>query len=156
MLGWNMECEPTATTLIVLLLTDHQKVNNTSGLQIHSIMYRFHPSIRWSAGYPDRQQIVSQITQLWKRYNLQERTKFDTRVTSVSQDSQGRWLINDPSNGRFDGVIAAVGSCGDPKMPHMPDQEKFTGEIYHSSKLDGKSAQGKKVPAVPSSHFDPR
>lgn len=122
-----------------------QKVNNTSGLQIHSIMYRFHPSVKWSAGYPDRQQIVSQITQLWKRYSLQERTKFNTRVTSVTKDGKGRWIVNDPSNGRFDGVMAAVGSCGDPKMPHISGQELFKGEIYHSSKLDGKTAQGKKV-----------
>ncbi|MCJ1477450.1 hypothetical protein MMC13_006121 [Lambiella insularis] len=107
--------------------------------------YRFHPSVKWGRGYPDRQQIVSQITQLWKRYGLQERTKFNTKVTSVSQDKQGRWIINDPSNGRFDGVIPAIGSCGDPKMPHIQDQEKFKGEIYHSSKLDGKTAEGKNV-----------
>ncbi|MCJ1390258.1 hypothetical protein MMC18_003116 [Xylographa bjoerkii] len=121
------------------------KVNNTSGLQIHSIMYRFHPSVKWSRGYPDRQQIVSQITQLWKRYGLQERTKFNTKVTSVFQDKQSRWIINDPSNGRFDGVIPAIGSCGDPKMPHIDGQEQFKGEIYHSSRLDGKTAEGKKV-----------
>lgn len=121
------------------------RVNNTSGLQIHSIMYRFHPSIQWSEGYPDRQQIVSQIVQLWRRYGLQERTKFNTRVNSVTQDKQGRWIINDPSNGRFDGVIPAIGSCGDAKMPHLPNQEAFKGEIYHSSMLDGKTAQGKKV-----------
>ena len=108
-------------------------------------MYRFHPSIRWTSGYPDRQQIVSQITQLWKRYGLQERTKFNTPVTSVTQDKQQRWIINDLSNGRFDGVIAAVGSCGEPKMPYISGQESFKGEIYHSSKLDGKTAQGKNV-----------
>lgn len=121
------------------------RVNNTSGLQIHSIMYRFHPSVQWTAGYPDRQQIVSQITQLWKRYGLRERTKFNTRVTSVTQDKQGRWIINDPSHGRYDGIIVAVGSCGDPKIPRIPGQESFKGEIYHSSKLDGKTAAGKKV-----------
>lgn len=120
-------------------------MNNTSGLQIHSIMYRFHPSVNWSKGYPDRQQIVSQIIQLWRRYGLQERTKFNTRVTSVNQDAQGRWIINNPSNGRFDGVIPAIGTCGDPKMPHMENQEAFQGEVYHSSMLDGKTAQGKKV-----------
>ena len=108
-------------------------------------MYRFHPSVKWGSGYPDRQQIVSQITQLWKRYGLQERTKFNTKVTSVFQDKQSRWIINDPSNGRFDGVIPAIGSCGDPKMPHIEGQEEFEGEIYHSSRLDGKTAQGKKV-----------
>ena len=108
-------------------------------------MYRFHPSVKWSAGYPDRQQIVSQIRQLWLRYGLRERTKFNTSVTSVTQDKDGLWIINDDSNGRFDGVMAAVGSCGDPKMPPMPGQENFKGEVYHSSKLDGKTAQGKKV-----------
>ena len=81
-------------------------------IEIHSVMYRFHPSVEWSKGYPDRQQIVSQITQLWKRYGLQERTKFNTRVTSVTQDSHRRWIVNDPSNGRFEGVIPAIGSCG--------------------------------------------
>lgn len=109
-------------------------------------MYRFHPSVKWTAGYPDRQQIVSQITQVWKRYGLQDRTRFNTRVNSARQDKSGRWIINnDPSFGYFDGVLAAVGTCGDPKMPHMPNQEAFKGEIFHSSKLDGKTAEGKKV-----------
>ena len=98
-------------------------------------MYRFHPSVKWSSGYPDRQQIVSQIIQLWKHYGLQERTKFNTRVTSVTQDKQGRWIINDPSSGRFDGIIAAVGSCGEPKIPHMLGQEKFKGEYVIFSEL---------------------
>lgn len=121
------------------------KVNNTSGLQIHSLMYRFQPSIKWSGGYPDRQQIVGEIEKLWRRYGLDDKTKFDTRVEKVYKDPQGRWIINDPSNGRFDGIIAAVGTCGDPKVPHIPGQEKFKGPIYHSSELDGKEAKGKKV-----------
>ena len=108
-------------------------------------MYRFHPSVKWEGGYPKQNQIVDQITQLWHRYALDKHTKFDTRVTSVSKDKQGRWIINDPSNGRFDGIIAAVGTCGDPKMPRLPDQEKFHRDIFHSSRLDGKEAKGKKV-----------
>lgn len=88
---------------------------------------------------------MSAIIGVWNRYGLQQRTSFNTRVTSVYQDGQGRWIINDPSNGRFDGVIPAIGTCGDPKMPHIEGQEKFTGEICHSSQLNGKSAEGKKV-----------
>ncbi|KAK4554338.1 hypothetical protein LTR86_008546 [Recurvomyces mirabilis] len=121
------------------------KVNNTSGLQIHSIMYRFFPSINWSGGYPNRQQIVAQVTKVWKQYHLDERTKFDTKVEKVYQDKQGRWIINNESNGRFDGVIACIGTCGDPKMVSVPDHDKFKGEIFHSSQLDGKNAKGKKV-----------
>ena len=108
-------------------------------------MYRFHPSVKWTEGYPDRQQIVSQITQLWKRYGLQERTKFNTRVTSVEQIRGERWIINGNQDDVYDGIIAAIGSCGDPKIPHMPDQEAFQGEVYHSSQLDGKTAQDKHV-----------
>lgn len=122
-----------------------QRVNNTSGLQIHSIMYRFHPSVHWSGGYPNRQQIVSQITQLWKKYSLESKTSFDSKVEKVYQDPDGRWIINNPSLGRFEGIIAAVGTCGDAKMPHISGQDKFQGQVYHSSELTGKQAKGKKM-----------
>jgi hypothetical protein len=122
-----------------------QKVNNTSGLQIHSLMYRFHPSVRWQKGYPNREQIVQAVTDLWHKYGLEGKTEFNTTVKKVYKDSQGRWIVNDPSNGRFDGVMACIGTCGDPKIPHIPGQEQFKGEIYHSSQLDGKHAKGKKV-----------
>ncbi|KAF7560438.1 hypothetical protein G7046_g3724 [Stylonectria norvegica] len=121
------------------------RVNDTSGLQIHSLMYRFHPSVKWERGYPDRQQIVSQVEQLWKRYGLEEHTKFDTKVEKVYQDNQGRWVVNDTSFGRFEGVIAAVGTCGAPKMPHITGMDKFEGSIHHSSDLTGQDAKGKKI-----------
>ncbi|KAF2431715.1 FAD/NAD(P)-binding domain-containing protein [Tothia fuscella] len=121
------------------------KVNNTSGLQIHSLMYRFHPSVRWENGYPKREKIVGQIQQLWKRYGLDERTKFNTPVTKLYQNKMKKWIVNEPANGDFDGIIVAVGTCGDPKIPHIPGQEKFKGEICHSSSLDGVDGKGKKV-----------
>ncbi|KAF2161306.1 hypothetical protein M409DRAFT_69901 [Zasmidium cellare ATCC 36951] len=121
------------------------RVNNTSGLQIHSIMYRFHPSVKWSEGYPGRKEIVGAIEELWKKYGLDKKTKFDTRVEKVYKDNQGRWIINDPSNGRFDGVIAAVGTCGDAKMGQIKNQDKFKGGVFHSSELDGKEAKDKTV-----------
>ncbi|KAM7184489.1 hypothetical protein V8F33_012950 [Rhypophila sp. PSN 637] len=125
------------------------KVNNTSSLQIHSLMYRFHPSVQWEGGYPDRQQIISQVRQLWKRYGLDTRTKFNTKVTEVYQDDRGRWIINNTSNGHFDGVIAAIGTCGDPKIPHnFPGLDSFRGKVAHSSQLSseiGSSAKDKTI-----------
>lgn len=109
-------------------------------------MYRFHPSVKFSGGYPNRKQIVSQITALWHRYGLESKTHFRTPVKSVRKNSSGRWIINDdPSLGRFDGVMPCVGTCGDPKMPHLDGQEIFKGEIHHSSMLDGKTAKDKNV-----------
>lgn len=120
-------------------------VNTTSGLQIHSALYRFHPAVQWEGGYPRQHQIVDQIRQLWHRYGLDEKTRFNTRVEKVYKDKQGRWVINEPSNGRFDGVIPAIGTCGAPKMAHLHGQETFKGNIFHSSDLDNKDAKDKKV-----------
>ena len=50
------------------------KANNTPGLQIHSVMYRFHPAAHWTNGYPNRKQIVGQVKELWKKYGLGEKT----------------------------------------------------------------------------------
>lgn len=78
---------------------------------------------------------------------MQDRTVFETPVSSVEKNRSGKWVINhaEAEHGSFDGVIAAVGSCGDPKMPSLPDQPKFGGPVYHSSNLDGKNAKGKRV-----------
>lgn len=111
-------------------------------------MYRFQPSVKWSGGYPKRNEIVGQIEGVWKRYGLDKKTTFGCKVEKIYKDDQGRWIINNPSNGRFDGVIPAIGSCGEPKTPHLSGQEKFKGEVYHSSQLDGKQAEGKKVAII--------
>lgn len=100
-------------------------------------MYRFHPSVKWERGYPDRQQIISQVKQLWLRYGLDTRTRFNTKINKVYKDEDGRWILNDPSNGRFEGLVAAVGTCGDPKTPSMSGMNKYKGDVHHSSQLTG-------------------
>ncbi|KAF7159431.1 hypothetical protein CNMCM6106_006704 [Aspergillus hiratsukae] len=107
------------------------QVNNTSSLQIHSVMYRFHPSVRFKRSYPDRQGIVREVTHLWEHYGLQSRTKFNIRVESVWRDKE---------SGKC--------TCGEPKMPHIPGQDKFKGPIYHSSNLTGKDVKGKQLLVV--------
>lgn len=106
-------------------------------------MYRFHPSVKWTGGYPRREQIIDAVRKLWEMYGLQSKTKFNTKVEKVYKDNKGRWIINNESNGRFDGIIASVGTCGDPKKPHIEGQEKFKGKIVHSSQLDGLAEDAK-------------
>ena len=110
-------------------------------------MYRFHPSVRYDSAYPTQQEIRDQIVDVWKRYGLPNRTVFNTKVTSVKQNKNGKWIINDNESeyGQFDGILATVGVCGDPKAPTLPDQGRFKGDVYHSSELDGKNVKGKKV-----------
>ncbi|EHA57838.1 hypothetical protein MGG_16410 [Pyricularia oryzae 70-15] len=123
-------------------------VNDSSSLQIHSAMYRFHPSIRWSRSYPDRKEILDQVEKLWWRYGLDKVTKFKVRVKRVYQDDDGRWIVNHPEHGKFEGLITAVGTCGKPKIPIFPDREKFKGPVYHSSQLNGKDAAGKRIAII--------
>ncbi|KAG9239013.1 hypothetical protein BJ875DRAFT_366794 [Amylocarpus encephaloides] len=121
------------------------RAKNTSDLHIHSLMYRFRPSVQWNGGYPNSQQIVSQITELWKRYKLEDKTKFNTKVERVYRYGKGRWIINNITEGYFEGVIVAVGACGENRVPLIPGQENFKGERYHSSDLTGKEAKEKTV-----------
>ncbi len=88
---------------------------------------------------------MGQIRKLWHRYGLEEKTHFSTKVDKVYKDKQSRWIINNPSYGRFDGVIAAVGTCGPPKVATLPNQDSFKGSIVHSSQLDKESAENKSV-----------
>jgi cation diffusion facilitator CzcD-associated flavoprotein CzcO len=85
-------------------------------------MYRFHPSIVWHKGYPNRQRILEEVEKLWKGYGLQSKTRFETTVTSIERDSKQRWVINrgGESEDVFDAVIVAIGTCGKPKMPNFP------------------------------------
>ena len=100
-------------------------------------MYRFHPSVQWEKGYPDQKQIVEQVRLLWERYGLDSKTRFNFKVDKVYQDDRQRWVVNDTSNGRFEGLIAAVGTCGEAKVPHIPGMDKFKGDVFHSSELTG-------------------
>lgn len=144
------------------------RVNSASGLQIHSIMYRFHPSVDYAQkDYPKRDAILAQIRGVWKRYGLDAKTRFNTPVETVRKGKKGKWVINGDTDNTFDGVIAAVGTCGvsrgvhhacqfgqfgnvltqeqAPKIPHVPGLENFKGEKVHSSQLDGVDMKGKNV-----------
>ena len=100
-------------------------------------MYRFHPSVKWSGGYPQRDEIVDNVRKLWETYELEPKAKFNVKVDKVFQDGDGRWVVNDPSHGKFEGIIAAIGTCGDNKVPHIQGMDNFRGKTPHSSQLTG-------------------
>ncbi|GAA5982633.1 hypothetical protein JCM5350_002128 [Sporobolomyces pararoseus] len=131
--------------------------NSTSQLQLNSFLYRFHPTVRWTKGFPQRDEIIGQIKGVWERYGLEKKTKFKTRVERVTRDESStdprkhghaRWKINDGEDGIFDAIICAVGTCGAPKMIELEGQSSFKGKILHSSQLDNAQLKGKKVVIV--------
>ncbi|GAA5963752.1 hypothetical protein JCM3765_006839 [Sporobolomyces pararoseus] len=131
--------------------------NSTSQLQLNSFLYRFHPTVRWTKGFPQRDEIIGQIKGVWERYDLAKKTRFKTRVDRVTRDDSStdprehghaRWKINDGEDGIFDAIICAVGTCGAPKMIEVEGQSSFKGKILHSSQLDNAQLKGKKVVIV--------
>ncbi|WFD04438.1 hypothetical protein MOBT1_003148 [Malassezia obtusa] len=130
-------------------------VNKTSGLQINSIMYRFHPLVHWTAWYPHRDEILENVRKIWKIYGLKDRTRFNTKVEKVErapsstklEGNKGhtRWIINGNQSEVFDGIVATIGTCGKPKMIHLPGEKNFKGKIVHSSELDSIDFKGKNV-----------
>ncbi|KIP08184.1 hypothetical protein PHLGIDRAFT_127213 [Phlebiopsis gigantea 11061_1 CR5-6] len=105
-------------------------VNATSGLQLNSLLYRFHPAVKWSRFFPHRDEILGQIEEIWREYQLEARTHFKTPVTSVKRVSGGgggedwrsgsKWVINGGEDGEFDAVIVTIGTCGEPNMVQFP------------------------------------
>ncbi|KAL4254145.1 hypothetical protein ABKN59_004537 [Abortiporus biennis] len=139
-------------------------VNSTSGLQLNSLLYRFHPAVLWSGTFPLRDEILGEINYVWKTYKLDSRTRFKTEVTSVHRvdhDSEGnkiqaddldpskrghaRWVINDGSEGVFDAVIVTVGTCGKPrwvKFDGMPSKEDLHHNEEHQAASEDDNEAG--------------
>ncbi|KAJ6502033.1 FAD/NAD(P)-binding domain-containing protein [Mycena sanguinolenta] len=151
-------------------------VNSTSGLQLNSHLYRFHPALIWRHAFPLRDEILSEISRIWKEYQLEPRTRFETPVTSVKrvehESGSHKWQINDGAEEPFDAIIVTIGTCGKPKWIHldgMPEDvgkdsesensdktlqtDVFTKPIIHSSQLDSDAVsedtiKGKKVVVI--------
>jgi cation diffusion facilitator CzcD-associated flavoprotein CzcO len=69
---------------------------------------------------------------------------FDTKVEKVYQDEKGRWIINNLSQERFEGIITAVRTCGDAKSPTCLEWTNSRARSI-SSDWTGKEAKGKKM-----------
>ncbi|KIJ19595.1 hypothetical protein PAXINDRAFT_161155 [Paxillus involutus ATCC 200175] len=120
--------------------------NKTSELQVNSMLYRFHPAVLWRGAHPKRDEILWEIKRIWKEYRLEERTCFNTRVTKVKRVQRKEagqahgpslWYINDGLDGPFDAIIAAVGTCGEPRW--VP----FEGMPADAGKVDEMEMAGK-------------
>ncbi|KAK5129061.1 hypothetical protein LTR85_000394 [Meristemomyces frigidus] len=112
-----------------------------------SAFYTFHPEVEWQSDYPRKREILDQVWKLWRRYELSSRTSFGCKVNRVWKEDR-RWVVNDYRHGYFDGIIAAVGTCGEIREYTLQGQQSFVGEVVHSSQLDETNVTGKRVVVV--------
>lgn len=130
-------------------------VNATSNLQTNSVLYRFTPLAFYRSMYPFRDEILAQQRKVWDTYQLGEHARFNTPVTKVERyvdsdasDGPSRWIINGNKSEVFDGLVVALGTCGDPNMIRLPKEKSFRGKIVHSSQLDAHDFRDKRVVVI--------
>ncbi len=122
------------------------------GVDIPSHLYSF-SFVRWNwdSHYALRDQLFGYLDQLSRQWDIRKLIRFSTRAESARWDAgTQRWFIDLVT---ADGVletlvsnvlISAVGAFGNPKMPDIPGQELFEGEVLHTARwtadasLDGK------------------
>ncbi|KAI0942707.1 hypothetical protein AcW1_003266 [Taiwanofungus camphoratus] len=128
------------------------RVNASSGLQLNSVLYRFHPAVLWTRAFPRRDEILHEIHRVWTEYDLPRRTRLRTRVASVrrapapavpaddadpARQGHARWLVDAGADGVFDAVVVAVGTCGAPRWVCLPGMPAWAGKGEGEGKRKG-------------------
>lgn len=107
----------------------------TCDVPSHHYTYSFERNPAWSRHYSPGPEIKEYFQNVFKKYNLQEYTKFGAEVKSMDFISN-QWHLGfaDDFNDTADVVIGATGVLHHPKMPDIAGIESFQGHIFHSSK----------------------
>jgi hypothetical protein len=86
-----------------------------------------------------------------EKYNLRKFIKLSTSVISIKKQPDKSWLVTVMHDGKteeykFDAIAICSGPFQKPDKSSVPDLDKFTGEILHSSQYrNNKSFVGKRV-----------
>lgn len=97
--------------------------------------------------YPSRDQVVAYMEDYARHHQLEPR--FGQQVQRVTRDENGWITETQDCIYRSRNVVIATGYTRKPYLPKLPNQERFSGEIFHSSTYkNGNPYQGKSVLVV--------
>lgn len=65
-----------------------------------------------------------------------------------SKEKRSKWTINDGAGGVFDGLVVAVGTCGQAQKINFAGRDSFQGKMIHSTQLDDVDWHGKRVVVI--------
>mmetsp|Transcript_26212 Transcript_26212/g.102633 ORF Transcript_26212/g.102633 Transcript_26212/m.102633 type:complete len:503 (-) Transcript_26212:153-1661(-) len=109
------------------------------------------------ADYPDKEEICEYLDNVVDQLNLRAYFRFNHEVLQMEQNEDLRWSITvmdmEQSESRtevFDFLVICTGLfSGKPNVPTFPGQDKFEGDIMHTSKWRSPDLfKGKKVVVV--------
>ena len=90
---------------------------------------------RWSERYATQPEILRYINHVADRFDLRKDVHLHQRMTAATWDEHtSRWEVVTESGDRWSArfLVMATGQLSTTKLPELPGQEAFTGEIYHT------------------------
>ena len=90
---------------------------------------------RWSERYATQPEILRYIHHVADRFDLRRDVHLGQRMTEATWDEQtDRWEVVTASGDRWSArfLVMATGQLSTTKLPELPGQESFRGEIHHT------------------------
>ena len=103
----------------------------------HLYSYSFAQRAEWSRRFATQKEILEYVHGLADQAVLQDRTLYDTRVTSLKWDDDARfWRISTDDGRHFTAraVVSAAGGLHLPSYPDIPGSEQFQGIAFHTAR----------------------
>jgi cation diffusion facilitator CzcD-associated flavoprotein CzcO/acetyl esterase/lipase len=119
--------------------------------------YSFDPELEtewaWSEKYATQPEILRYLRHVADKYELRRDIRFSTRVTSATwDDGTSTWRVTTDQGAaitcRY--LVMATGCLSVPKSPDIDGVERFSGEVYFTSRWphDGVDFTGKRVAVI--------
>ncbi len=116
---------------------------------LYSFSFALNPD--WSRVYPGQGEIYAYLRGTAKRYGLEDRIRFNTRVTGAAFDDDTQTWRTDTDQGslRSRYLVLGTGGLSEPAMPALPGIESFRGECFHSARWNHDfDMRGKRVAVI--------
>lgn len=117
--------------------------------------YSFEPNATWSSHYPDRDEYLSYLKHVARKYGVEERVEFGTEVNACRWDDESqKWTVTARQNGtektyQANAIVVATNLMGAPHVPDFAGMADFKGSTLHSARWDrATSYAGKDVVLV--------
>ncbi|KAF9417652.1 hypothetical protein BGZ94_009913 [Podila epigama] len=117
--------------------------------------YSFAPNYDWSKTYVQQDEVLAYFRSIAKVYNIYDKVRFNTRVTSMSwHDERKKWILHWVNTslgqeGDYEADVVLHGA-GVLRLPNVPNEFKsFKGEMWHSARWNhAVDLKGKRVGVV--------
>lgn len=100
----------------------------------HMYTYSFEPNPNWSNMFARGPEIQSYFEQVSKKYNVEERIRFNEAVTDARYHD-GRWTVKTSQDKSYeaDFVVCATGILHHPSFPDIEGLNEFKGTMFHTA-----------------------